>query len=212
MLLLKFAPETFFDENTEPDRFMHQYKGKIIDCDDKEERKAGKFSARVIDVRGAMFDGCDIFDVFDSEGGAMSCYENLYESDTEDFNEKTRDVAFGGDYPWNPNLLLLDRLVIYPEFRGKGLGLHAIRALIQRLRQGVGLVALKPFPLQFEVKASESTGYRKKGLHLFSLPEAEARRKLVEHYAKLGFREVPDTEFMVLNPEAKLPSPTELHP
>lgn len=212
MLLLKFAPETFFDENTEPERFIHRYKGKIIDCDNNEERKAGKFSARVIDVRGAMFDGCDIFDVFDSEGGAMSCYENLYESDSEDFNEKTRDVAFGGDYPWNPNILILDYLLVRPEFRGKGLGLHAIRALIQRLRQGVGLVALKPFPLQFEVKASESTGYRKGGLHLFNISETEARRKLVKHYALLGFREVPDTEFMVLNPEVKLPSPTEMYP
>jgi len=212
MLLLKFAPEIFFDENTEPDRFIHQYKGKIIDCDDNEERKAGKFSARVIDVRGSMFDGYDIFDVFDSDSGAMSCYENLYESDTEDFNEKTRLVAFGGDYPWNPNILILERLVIAPEFRGKGLGLQAIRALIRRLRQGVGLVALKPFPLQFEAGASESKGYRAKGLHLFKLRETEARKKLVEYYARLGFREVPDTEFMVLNPEAKLPSPTELYP
>lgn len=212
MLLLKFAPETFFDENTEPERFIHRYKGKIIDCDNNEERKAGKFSARVIDVRGAMFDGCDIFDVFDSEGGAMSCYENLYESDTEDFNEKTRDVAFGGDYPWNPNILILDYLLVRPEFRGKGLGLHTIRALIQRLRQGVGLVALKPFPLQFEIGAVESPEYRKKGLHLFRLAEEQARRKLLEHYALLGFREVPDTGYMVLNPETKLPSVEELSP
>jgi len=206
MLLLKFAPETFFDENTEPDRFVYQYKGKVIDCGNDEERKAGKFSARVVDVRGAMFDGYDIFDVFDTDGAAMSCYESLFEHDTEDFNEKTRLVAFGGDYPWNPNILILDRLVIYPEFRGKGIGLRTIRALVHRLRQGVGLVALKPYPLQFEAGAVESTGYRKKGLHLFNISEAEAHRKLVEHYALLGFHEVPDTDYMVLNPEARLPS------
>lgn len=99
MLLLKFAPDTVFDEHTEPDCFVHRYKGKIIDCGDDEERKAGKFSARVIDVRGAMFDGYDIFDVFDTNGAAMSCYESLFEHDTEDFNEKTRLVAFGGESP-----------------------------------------------------------------------------------------------------------------
>lgn len=77
MLLLKFAPETFFDENTEPDRFVHRYKGKIIDCDDNEERKAGKFSARVFDVRGAMFDGYDIFEVFDTDSAAMSYFQGL---------------------------------------------------------------------------------------------------------------------------------------
>ncbi len=212
MLLLKFAPETFFDENTEPDRFIHRYKGKIIDCDDNEERKAGKFSARVIDVRGAMFDGYDIFEVFDTDSAAMSYFRGLYEYGTEDFNEKTREVAFGGDYPWNPNILILDRLVIYPEFRGKGLGLHAIRALIQRLRQGVGLVAVNPFPLQFEHEAEERSGYRKKGLHLFRLPEEQARRKLVEHYALLGFREVHDTGYMVLNSEIKLPPVEGLAP
>ena len=89
-----------------------------------------------------MFDGNDIFDVFDSEGEAMSCNQSLFERGTEDFNEKTCQVALGGGYPWNPNSLLLDRLVIHPEFRGKGLGLHAIRALIQRLHQGVGLVVM----------------------------------------------------------------------
>jgi len=54
------------------------------------------------------------------------------------------------------NMLILDRLEISPEFRRQQLGLRYMRTAIKRFGLGCRIVAIKPFPLQFEPGPSRS--------------------------------------------------------
>jgi hypothetical protein len=47
------------------------------------------------------------------------------------------------------DLLVLNRIDIVPTFRGRGLGLLVVSRTIDIFGENCGLVAMKPFPLQF---------------------------------------------------------------
>jgi hypothetical protein len=64
----------------------------------------------------------------------------------------------------------------------------------------MGLVSLKPFPLQFEVNPmSETNDIPRERLELdnFKGTSVAATRKLKRYYEKLGFKSVSRTEYMV---------------
>ena len=66
-----------------------------------------------------------------------------------DFNENFLEVV--GHEVSDYNLLILDRLeIIIPQYRGKKLGLTILHHMIERFSAGASIVAMKPFPLQFE--------------------------------------------------------------
>lgn len=141
-LVLHFAEERRFADDDEPSRFLFPAAGSLLFTDeDDKETEVGTFSAIVVDVRGAITEDVSVFNVFDSNGTGIGYYEMLYEADGQDFKHRVTRISHGDDYFWNPNLLILDRLVVYPEFRGQGFGLLALRALIHRLRASVGLRA-----------------------------------------------------------------------
>ncbi|MEX0959100.1 MAG: hypothetical protein WDZ63_07415 [Burkholderiales bacterium] len=173
----------------------------------EREDEAGFFSATVVDVRGATTEGESVFDVFDSDETCSGYLEALYDLETDDFKPRVSRLASGDDYLWNPNLLILDRLMVYPRYRGSGLGLLALHGIMLRLRAAAGLIAMKPFPLQFQEKflGNHDPGELERlGLNLFNVPRENARSKLRRYYAKLGFRRVPGTEYMVRSPELPL--------
>lgn len=96
-------------------------------------------------------------------------------------------------------LLIIDRLELFPHFRGKGIGLQAMKFLIARFRMGAGLVAIKPFPLQFEGGSQDAPEeLRARGLDRYPANETTCNRKLRQHYRKLGFVAIPRTPFMCL--------------
>ena len=47
------------------------------------------------------------------------------------------------------DLLIVDYVEVYPKFRGLGIGVSAIHRTIDVFGTGCGLVACKPWPLQF---------------------------------------------------------------
>lgn len=67
-----------------------------------------------------------------------------------------------GDDIWNFNLLILDRVELLPRYRGNSSGLIVLRSLIERFGAGAGVVGMKPFPLQFEPKASNDSKWRRR--------------------------------------------------
>jgi hypothetical protein len=103
------------------------------------------------------------------------------------------------------DFLILDRAEIEPAFRKRGLGLLLISRAIDVFGGNCGLVAMKPFPLQFG-------GYRDPGWRApegVADPIAElrvARQKLCRYWERPGFKRVDRTNYWALCPAAGRPS------
>ncbi|MEI5997893.1 hypothetical protein H3V53_11990 [Paraburkholderia bengalensis] len=204
MLTLRCSENEFLAEDEEPSRFVIGYDGKLLlPHDDCEDIEIGYFSVKFVDVVGAVTEGESVFDVFDCDSTCIQYYEALYNGD-DDIKTRVARIAHGDGYLWNPSLLILDRLVVYREYRGRSLGLVALRALIHRFRAGVGLIALKAFPLQYEADRSvkhEGQDETKFGYDQFDVPMSKATSKLRSYYRQVGFLPVPRTQFMVRSPD-----------
>ncbi|WBY01517.1 hypothetical protein PE066_18945 [Ramlibacter tataouinensis] len=201
-LLLVFNQQSTLVDDPEPSRFVHSIEGevRVLDVDDDEGVSAGEFRVILIDLEGAVNEGVDPDAVFDSEA-VVHAYQTLYDEDLE-FTPAVLK-AIGGDDLWRPNLLILDRVALVPEVRGKGHGLWVLRWLVLQLAQGCGIVAMKPFPLQFESGSREDPAQDRYRLADLPADERSATHKLQRYYGRLGFTRVTGTEFMVLNPQSK---------
>src|SRR5205085_12479330 len=108
------------------------------------------------------------------------------------------------------DLLILDRLEILPEYRGRRLGLACLYRCIQQFWHGAGLVVLKPFPLQFENNGHKSEWRESLELGKFGKYLKSSRSKLEKYYATLGFEKLPRTEIMAMCPTLIQPKLKEL--
>lgn len=67
-------------------------------------------------------------------------------------------------------------------------------------------VALQAFPLQFEAdKKDDKKWFIDMKMQGFPTEQDTAIKKLLTYYAKLGFRQIQNTAFMILNPTLKNP-------
>ena len=128
---LQFAETDVFVGDDEPSRFIHHVQGKIaISLEDDARRLViGNFAAVVVDVESAINEGVSPFDVFDSEGKTAPYYRALFRQQSwsgADFRKPVLQAIYGDDEPWRPNLLILDRVTVFPEHRGRKAGLLAI--------------------------------------------------------------------------------------
>jgi GNAT superfamily N-acetyltransferase len=197
----------------EPDMYCRPYVGRVAIYDGIElDVPIGMFEAVFIDFEGAVTEGLDPFDVFDNSATTVGYFELLYDLGDAGIKASVMKIACGpDDYIWSPNLLIIQRLIIEPKFRGNGLGLAAMRALILNLRGGAGLVAIKPFPLQFEGgRDRRREEFVRLGYDTLSKNERAATAKLRRLYRKLGFKLVPKTPYMVLDVQDPMPSISEL--
>lgn len=153
----------------------------------------GSFRAVQVDVEGAMSQHVSVHQVFDIYQETWSFYADLY--DGIDFSAKVKKALDCEDevVPWG--LLILSRLTIKREFRGNRFGLEALKCLIQRYRMGAGIIAMKPFPLQFENEGENATEPELQG---FSGSIEACTAKLRKYYGELGFKRIPRTPYMAL--------------
>jgi GNAT superfamily N-acetyltransferase len=97
--------------------------------------------------------------------------------------------------PGTDNILILDQLYVYPNYRGHMLGLAAMANTVSVWAPREEISLLKAFPLQFMYNISPADRHKYKGLE--TDPE-KATRALIKYYAQLGFRQVGQTRFMVM--------------
>jgi hypothetical protein len=210
---LRFAEHDIFIGDIEPSRFIHQMDGHIelSLADDANRLAIGNFSALVVDLESAINEGVHPFELFDSHSTAAPYYRPLFLERSwsgADFRAPVLKAVYGEDEPWRPNLLILDRVTVFPEHRGNGAGLVAIRGLIERFRMGIGLIVMTPFPLQFESEPSAPDAREERsrlGLDQFNLGYDRAMAKLRSYYSTLGFKTIPRTRLMGLAADRKLP-------
>lgn len=207
-VVLKWCSVAEIDPSEEPTDYIYETSGDLVDIGDGDESEiAGKFRLYYIDVDRACSDGMSAFDVFDGYQTTMDYYSAIFSVRSEDYSRRLTRLL--GDFPLGRNVLILDRLELLPKYRGQGLGLSVLRAMVQRFGHGAKIVAMKPFPLQLECRSSgsEQSAWRQQlDLSSFSPDERTATRKLLRYYARLGFMKLQGTPFMFRLAEQPLPA------
>jgi GNAT superfamily N-acetyltransferase len=193
----------------DPGDYIYPICGRITEMDDDEsDILVGKFRLYYVDIASAINTGfIDVFDIFDAHSNSTAdYYDSLFDPDTAGFSENLQQL-FNYEI-FEQSVLIIDRLELLPGYRGKNLGLIIMRRLIQRFSAGAGVVAIKPFPLQFEqsIPAENKSGWHAEmQLSTFRETERDSIRKLRSHYGKLGFVEMKGTPHMFLSTTRRLP-------
>jgi GNAT superfamily N-acetyltransferase len=166
-------------------QFFVTFCGRIFDTDENdEETNIGTITAVLIDADRAAQAGLDLWHAADAYAGDIEAVTDTFFVDGQLGTEALGDLDI-----CLPNLLYIQRVEVKRKYRGKGIGLAAIRRAIDVLRVNCDVVALKPFPLQFEGKVTPTN--RK---------EAQtATTKLKRYYRRMGFKGVTGTDYMILN-------------
>lgn len=197
-------------DDEEPSRYVKFIEGKVCKFVEMgEDAEIGQFSVIVVDVARAISDEDSVLDVFDTSQKTID-YLDLYRRGCG-YMFKDKVVRAMKSYDkWEPNMLILDRLELLPEHRGQGLGLRVLRWLELQFSMGCGIVAMKPFPLQFEggppAEKKDDENFIRARLDLFDDRQDVATKKLQKYYGRLGFAKVPGTPFMVADPMRSLPT------
>lgn len=196
-------------DDDEPDFCIKRLEGHVVVELGYRRVRIGRFRVFVVDLDLALNERRAAFDVFDSLSETAD-YWNLYTSGG-DLRTKVVKVLPGG-HRGGANMLILDRLELLPRHRGHGVGLNVLKCLMQQYGLGCDVIAMKPFPLQFEGRLTVTFGGKSETKQI-STPQEDrefrrATNRLREHYGRLGFVRVPRTDFMVADPYAALPQLT----
>ncbi len=169
-----------------------------VTCIDKKgnERVIGKVQLFYLDL-DAVFDTNDsLHDLFDIRSETAPFYSALIDYETGDFKPNLEKVL--GEYICDSNVLIVDRLEILPEFRGKKIGLASLVWCLRQYARQCGVVALKCFPLQFEcAEMGEPAWRREMQFGKLSRDRKRSLAKLKKHYGSLGFKVLPAGDIMV---------------
>jgi hypothetical protein len=187
--------------NLDIDDYVHETTGivAVFGSSGKVMADLGRFIVKQVDVDSAVIEGDSVFDIFDLSASTIGYFEDLYDYRTATFKDSVLR-ALDCEHQYVPSsLLIIDRLELAPAYRGLGAGLDAMKMLISRFRVGAGMVAVKPFPLQFEGGAGdEPEAFKRRGFDRYAGSELACTRRLARHYGKLGFVKIPRTPYMCL--------------
>lgn len=198
-VVMSWTVESCVFESGEPDDFIYETSGDLLSVDADDARSlVGKFRIYYVDVGRAVDEGMPVFDVFDSYSHTVGYYDAIFGAKSPDFSDRLMKLL---NYDVvGSNVLILDRLEVLPQYRRRGVGLRIMRNMMKRFGGGAAVVAIKPFPLQFEVEPSNEDERKwRTELGLGQLPKNEpvATKKLRDYYGRLGFLRVSRTPFMV---------------
>jgi GNAT superfamily N-acetyltransferase len=146
--------------------------------------------------------------VFDTHQGTADIGFPLFNASFDDFCPWIKR-RFDDAFPWE-DVLILDRLTLVPEVRGQQLGLAVLHQAIEDWSGGCSLVAMKPFPLQYEGGGLNQQNITNLNLETIRTDKAESFRRLRVYYAKLGFERVGRSAIFVLSPKELRPTPQSL--
>src|ERR1017187_2233863 len=175
----------------DPSSYVVHVSGTIMPIGgDNPEEEVGSVQAILCRLGEAMDDGFEWYDVLDSFSETAP-YLELIERDY--WSDEVGEVC----EPLGNDLLILDRMEVKERYRGNGFGLMA-NSCMRAFGSGCGLVALKPFPLQYEAKVNPET--KTPSLRRFQ----RNRMKLTRYWPGWVFR-WRKNGLMVMNPSSTRP-------
>ncbi|MGC2473805.1 MAG: hypothetical protein WA485_05675 [Candidatus Sulfotelmatobacter sp.] len=171
--------------------FVHCILGKIsAKSEDRgDEEDVGYIKASLVQFGEAMDHGISTERLGDGiDGNIAEYWELMFDMDTGCWREEVQD-----EYEASAcDLLIIDCMEISPKFRGTGIGPIAVDRTIDIFGPGCGLVACRPWPLQFTPAFARDRKALKK-LEAPNVGRDEAVRKLRAYWARLGFWPLGET-------------------
>jgi hypothetical protein len=175
--------------------------GEIRDAESKVI--VGRVGALLVQVGRVADAGENLRDILDGESSELGkYYDTFFKADECDYNDRIRqqfDDIYGLD------LLIINNVEVQPKFQKNGLGLLAITRTVDLFGENCGLVAIKPFPLQFR-NYLDPDWLPPDGV---GNPEAAFRaatQKLRNYWSRAGFKHVDGTNYYALCPARKRPT------
>lgn len=185
-------------------RFITTIKGVVYVKDDKNRiiSEAGRLSLRLIDIELAHHEDLSLYELFSSEKGLLELGESVFNLHTEEYMPEI--ISFFEHGVVFMNILMIDKLEILPEFRGKGLGKMLIKDIKNRFSNGCGLIALKIRSFQhgsfLSFTVDEQEWEKKMDFNSLESDEEKAFYKLANYFKSLGFKSLNSSDVFFLNP------------
>lgn len=188
-------------EDPEPSRVVRKIDGIVFDYAEgsERERELGKVRAFQLLVGLARERQESIYDAMDSiSDDTAECYAAVFDEDSAEWNSVVRELYSDG--PMGSDLLLIDRIDLKDEHRGKGIGVKVVREVIDTFGLHCGLVVCKPFPLQYAGWAEKVPAAAQKERE-FESRRVEAFARVAEFWTRCEFVKLPGSEFYSYCPE-----------
>jgi hypothetical protein len=189
-------------DSDEPDRFLLVYDGEILELEEDSDVdvRIGEVTVYLLQRERLLNEGESEFEAMDSlASSTREAYDALLDPETGDWKEEVTDL-YEPNFFTELNLLVIESLKLEPQFRRKGIGAQVVHEIIATLGSSCGIVACKPFPLQYsgwadkdKAELRDEPGFEKKRLSAF--------KKIAQYWSGLGFQKLPNSDFYVLAPE-----------
>jgi hypothetical protein len=192
---VEFVIRADLHDSVETD-FVHSILGRITAEPESDGREdAGHIGASLVQFGEALDHGIRAERLGDGISGDISEYwEHLFDVETGYPKEEIQDEFEVVDL----ELLIIHYVAIYPEYRGLRIAESAIHRTIDIFGTGCGLVACKPWPLQFTPAVAEDQEALKR-LALPNVSKGEAIQKLRSYWSRLGFWPLGNTGIYLLS-------------
>ena len=196
---VEFVIRTELHDSVETD-FVHSILGRIIaEPESRGKEDAGHIRASLVQFGEALDHGISAERLGDGISGDISEYwEHLFDVETGYPKEEIQNEFEVVDL----DLLIIDCVAIHPKFRGLGIAAAAIHRTIDIFAAGCGLVACKPWPLQFTPSVADDPEALKR-VAPPNVGKAEAIRKLRSYWSRLGFWPLANTGIYLLSPSQR---------
>lgn len=175
----------------DPSECIIAHTGRLIWEADDGEYLAGRLKYYLVRVGAMLGRGVDPVWELDGVSADTAEYVELFNENRDGWSEAVERVwpetTFG-------DMVIFDRLIVCPPFRGQELGLKCLHLLMQIIG-GVTLFVMRPMPLQYVPAYAMIPEVAKA-----SGDQAADVRKLVDYYKRVGFREIPGSGQMILDP------------
>jgi len=192
---IEFVIRAELHDSVEAD-FVHSIAGRIVaEPRSGKEEAAGRIGASLVQFGRALDHGISTERVGDGISGDISEYwEHLFDVETGYLKEEIQDEYEVIDL----DLLIIDYVEVHPKFRGLGIGASAVHRTIDVFGTGCGLIACKPWPLQFAPAIASDQEVLKR-LEAPNVGKDEALQRLRSYWSGLGFWPVGNTGIYALS-------------
>lgn len=171
--------------------------------------RAGTLTGHIVKVDRIWNDDERLFDICDAHSQTLHEYSCALFNFKKNELKQSIDKQFGGLIA--RDVLIIDQVQIFPQYRGKGLGLAAVWRFMDTFQGACGLAVMQPFPLQSNpLLAKEQKWFDEMGMSAFEKDEKLALEKLRSYWGRLGFERLLRTKYFALSLEQEQPGLKEV--
>ena len=185
------------------ERVQYDESGEVV-----ERIQVGRIKAIQYWLESVITGRTSVWDLLDADSQeACEIYEELFDPELDEFKLKVSERV--KDTFLMRNMLYIHSVEILPEFRGKGIGLQAMRKFLKAHHIADGLTVTCPAPMNPQVREWEDDWSQKMQYDQFQSSYEQAQTKLAKHWKQVGFLPIPDSKWHIWYsfPEDRLPDP-----